>query len=323
MIAGDRMEDARHFADGCPFHRFARTSRPDGDTHPVSRRTANPNHSQGFTIIELVIVIAVTGVLLALLLPAIQSSRESARRQGCRSNLKQLGIATHAYESTHDVLPNEGNSVLVSLLAELDQAQMAADFSADYWGAEIRYKSTRLPVLVCPSQTGSDGAWVNYGMNWGRQANGEPLGGFRVGRHLGFSDVPDGASNTAWLAEFQAGFYPEGFVIDISPYQYAEDDFARSCEHSTLSGGSTGRGTPWPDGWGSAYDHLLPPNRRNCRNVLPGGVVFHRTVNAGSHHSGGANILLLDGSVRFISDHVDRVAWRSLGTRNGNESIHH
>src|SRR6476646_10711529 len=67
----------------------------------------HPNHhdSSGFTLVELLVVIAIIGVLVAMLLPAIQSAREAARRSQCTNNLKQLGIAIQNYESARKELP--------------------------------------------------------------------------------------------------------------------------------------------------------------------------------------------------------------------------
>ncbi len=131
---------------------------------PSSRR-------RGFTLIELLVVIAIIAVLVAILLPAVQQAREAARASQCRNNLKQLGIALHSYQETHNVFPmgnvaadsagRRGASWLVRILPQLEQqgAYNKITFDDTAWtmqGSEVNRnwavtQSLRVQTLNCPS----------------------------------------------------------------------------------------------------------------------------------------------------------------------------
>jgi prepilin-type N-terminal cleavage/methylation domain-containing protein/prepilin-type processing-associated H-X9-DG protein len=143
---------------------------------------------RGFTLIELLVVIAIIGVLIALLLPAVQSAREAARRSQCVNNLKQLGVALHNYDSTTQSFPLGGNngpggpttndnrywgawSPHAMLLPYLEQNQVYSAINFNYLGrsdggGEQGNKTgvmTRINSFLCPSSPLPKGNWLTVG----------------------------------------------------------------------------------------------------------------------------------------------------------------
>jgi prepilin-type N-terminal cleavage/methylation domain-containing protein len=119
-----------------------------------------------FTLIELLAVVAIIGLLIALLLPAVQSARESARRTSCQNNLKQIGIALLSYESSNQALPPAGLPIseiswIVLVLPQLDMQSLYDQFSfaADQYNTVAHPNNRKnflafqnpLPMFLCPS----------------------------------------------------------------------------------------------------------------------------------------------------------------------------
>ena len=127
-----------------------------------ARRKASRGRS-GFTLIELLVTIAIIGILVSLLLPAIQAARESARRMGCQNNLKQIGLATLSYADTNHHLPPPktgsspttlAGSTLVILLPYLEEAGRFEQYDVSksmYDSTNVALTSQPLSVYTCPS----------------------------------------------------------------------------------------------------------------------------------------------------------------------------
>jgi prepilin-type N-terminal cleavage/methylation domain-containing protein len=121
-----------------------------------------PQRRPGFTLIELLVVIAIIAILIALLVPAVQKVRAAAARTQCINNLKQLGLALHAYHDANKQMPIEGITSQVSwptqILPYIDQGPLAIQVAANTAGA----KTTSLAVLLCPARGSRTGGKNDY-----------------------------------------------------------------------------------------------------------------------------------------------------------------
>jgi len=312
--------------------------------YPIRRMRDGRPIRVAFTLIELLVVIGVLGLLIGLLLPAVQAAREAARRASCANNLKPFGLAIHSYTAAWDILPGHGTfTIHVSLLPYFEERPLydSINFNTAYSpnGENITAATTRVALFLCPSENdpGALGSGTNYAGNNG--VGFDPTTHFGIKDNGTFSDISniglgqitDGTTSTVAISECLLGVPPtirdrrRSVFVTSEPHVASSDLdlFASECQSlnpSVAPIGMPGRGQDWLDlALGATkYNHVLMINSMSCTN---GGLYQLGAFSAGSQHNQGANLLFADGHVRFASQGMTLSVWRALGTRNGGETI--
>ncbi len=337
------------------------------DRWPTARRSND--RWRGFTLIELLVVIGIVAILIALLLPAVQTVREAVRRAQCQNNLKQLGLAFHNYIDSHRELPPgticgpagcrapgdndcrgcggsgrwaDDSGWFPLLFPYIEQTNLHAEIDFDvalvapapysipdpgelYYGNWLA-RTTPIPLFGCPSDGLKQNEWntpwarhlANYAGNFGstdfgqtRTLDGAKFEGAPFGIQRGDrpTDISDGLSNTLLMAEVIApvgqewtGYYADisiaaggGFMTHFAPNASECERLTRIC----FTDGSNG--IPCCQLIGNSYLE-----------------VEDMVMTSRSHHPGGVQVLLADGSARLVSDAIALPVWRGWllkGTR--------
>jgi prepilin-type N-terminal cleavage/methylation domain-containing protein/prepilin-type processing-associated H-X9-DG protein len=307
-----------------------------------------PLRPRAFTLVELLVVIAIIGVLVALLLPAVQSARESARRAQCVNNLKQIGLAIHNYHDSINVVPpgafwfNNSTSeyrgpVLVHILPYIEQQNIynMFDFAGNVPIVDNQttptgqlIKTLRISTYHCPSES-------DYIMPDGRVCHNYVASSGAGKRTNATGAGPPCPCNDPAIYDVWNAYalnpnydYPTGPFSRYPPYLRIQLTDVKDGLSNTIFFGevrmkcSVHNQTGWTssNNGNGLVGTVIPMNQNTCNNNSTDNCKrpcnWYIELGFKSLHPGGCNFGMGDGSVHFMRQNIDHRAYQYLGSIN-------
>lgn len=320
----------------------------------VRRQTGTRNLARGFTLVELLVVIAIIAILIALLLPAVQAAREAARRIQCMNNLKQVGIAMHNYHSSNGTFPpgfvyfhtsapkplnsrtwyGYGWSVVLLPFSEqgiiFEQSESETPVHNGLGSYDNPCMGEKIiPFYLCPSDPQSELCGIgSLYKNCDGSADNDNKDWFRT-NVFGVCDkdsvwfAPQGSPTPINSEIYQTpAYYADGMLMNVDAIRVSEvfDGTSQTLLVGEVTGGEPGshQGPTW-----AAFVLRSTAGGINGAGSIPGDGEYYSSPEQSfsSYHPGGCHFTMADASVQFISENITPVVLAALTTRGNGEPI--
>ena len=275
-------------------------------------RLSGKTRAAGFSLIELLVVITIIGILISLLLPAVQAAREAARRTTCLNNLRQIGIGLQNYHAAHGSFPpgcsnhniapvkNIAWNVYILPYIEQDNINRLFDYTRSFDASQnVAATHNVIATYICPSTS--------------------TVGNDRVGSVttkyslLGIPDPRDGTGCTDYGGMYGWSDVTPGTGVMIYDQAFSIEDIRDGTSNTIIVAEDTGRGWrlngEWADGQ-NIFSQTGAINRPNSQDN-----------EMWSDHPGGVQTAFCDGAAHFLSDSLDVHVVAALCTRSSGEVI--